>query len=71
MPQLQPHIRTGVDENSKAAERHHDRRTAAQVARIVGIALSPVIADPRDARRRSATKDANLHNACNVMARPC
>src|SRR3546814_2669832 len=41
--QLQPHIGAGVDKNTEAAERYHDRRAAAQIAWIVGIALTPVV----------------------------
>src|SRR3546814_2142588 len=41
--QLQPHVGAGVDEDAEAAERYHDRRAAAQIAWIVGIALTPVV----------------------------
>src|SRR3546814_14647004 len=69
--QLQPHIGAGVDKNTEAAERYHDRRAAAQIAWIVGIALTPVVADPRHARRRSATQDSQLHKTRDVMAPTC
>src|SRR3546814_18869413 len=59
--QLQPHVGAGVDEDAEAAERYHDRRAAAQIEWIVGIALTPVVADPGYARRRPATQDSQLH----------
>ena len=69
--QLQSHVGTGVDEDAKPAERYHDGSAAAQVSHIVGIALSPVVSDPRHARRRPATQDPYLHCARDVMAPPC
>jgi hypothetical protein len=39
----------------------HDRHAAPSVARFAGIAIAPIIADPRHSRRSSATQDTHLH----------
>src|SRR3546814_19401929 len=69
--QLHPHVGTGVDEQPIATERNENRRAAAQIARIVGIARTPVVADPRHPRRGAASENPYLHAARDVMAAPC
>ena len=63
--QLVAQVGPGVDEDPRLLRVDQDRDAAAGVPRLGGIALAPVVADPRDARGRAAAEDRTF------IRRPC
>ena len=61
--QLLAQVGAAIDQQALAAAFDQDRRAGAAVARLGGIAIAPVIADARNARRRPAAEDAEFHAA--------
>src|SRR3954469_11824908 len=57
--QLLTKVRAAVDEDMLAAALDQDRRTQAPVARLIWIALTPLVADLGNAGRRPAAEDAD------------
>src|SRR5690242_7133320 len=59
--QLFAHVGRRVDQDARRLRLDDDRHTRSTVARISGIAGTPIIADPRHARRGAAPENANFH----------
>ena len=61
--QLLAKVRPAIDQDPLAAALDQDRGAQARIARLVRVALAPVVADLRDAGRRPAAEDPDLHAA--------
>ena len=59
--QLLAKVRSAIDEHSLAGAFDQDRGAQAWIARLVGIALAPVVPDLRHAGRRPAAENPDLH----------
>ena len=58
--QLLTQVRSAIDQHVLAGAFDQDRRSQARIARLSGIAQTPVVPDLRHAGRRSATEDPDL-----------
>src|SRR5205085_5349771 len=67
--ELLPEVGPGVDENAGFAPGYEDRHSAAAVPGVRRIALSPVVADPGNARRGAAAEDPDLHHSPTLANR--
>src|SRR4249919_3357486 len=61
--QLLPEVRPAIDQQPQARAFKQDGGPCSAVSGVAGIALAPVISDPRHAGRRPAAEDPDLHVA--------
>src|SRR5688572_1688691 len=61
--QLLPHIGTAIDQQPLAVAVDQDRRAGAAVLWLMGIAVAPVISNPRHAGRSPAAENSYFHSA--------
>src|SRR5258705_6889344 len=59
--QLLAKVGPAVDENALSTAFDQDRRAHAGVARLIGVALPPIVADLGDSGRRPAAENADFH----------
>jgi hypothetical protein len=59
--QLLAYVRAAVDQHAGAPGLQKSGRPAALVARVARIAATPIVPEPRHARRRSAAEDTEPH----------
>ncbi len=67
--QLRAKVGPAVDQHPFAVAFDQDRGAQPVVARLGGVALAPVIADPRHAGRSPAAEDADFHLPTFTAAR--
>ena len=61
--QLLAKVGTTIDEHAFAGAFDQDRSAQPSIARLIRIALAPLVPDLRDAGRRPAAEDPDLHAA--------
>src|SRR5688500_16138030 len=61
--QLLAKVRAAIDQKGFAGAVEDDRRPCTAIARLVGVAFAPLIADFRHPGRRAAPEDADFHTA--------